>query len=337
MVAQLLVFLIPLGFSVWMVSDIDRQVPPAAKDVTVPGGGAALSPDNAVRATRPRPQPAGSAITELAPPALPPQMLAGAPDAVLGEAFDFYYDAYKQEIAARDAINARVSVPLGVIVLMVGAQAFLVRGYDPAWVGTGGRFFLLCLVVSMLATSLAAVYVAMAHIGARYYFMPNLIAVERYRQRLLVDRVRWPQDALDPTVEWRSFLIEAATTAATTNRKLNGSKADRLYAGNSWLIISLVFCAAAVVPFYALGGFSEPPTPTPPVTVILVDTMTEKPTNQTQPPEGSAPSSSGQGDQEAGRYVPPRRPALETMREGQLKPAGRPINEIAGEGKTSGE
>ena len=221
---------------------------------------------------------------------------------------NLYYDNYKEEIKIRDSINARVGLPAGILTLLVGALLFYVERLPPHKENAISIFFHCLVLIGAACIFIAALYVIRAHWGYEYKFIPSLTVVESYREQLINDYRLFPDEALDPAVEFPAFIIERITQAATINRELNARKAIRLFRGVTFTIAALVSFALSTVPFYLLEGFKKPDEPSS-KTATQVEGPLPRDDNQDSPPQDST---SG--------YQKPVRPPLESIHEGELKP-----------------
>ena len=216
----------------------------------------------------------------------------------------FYYDNYKEEIRIRDSINARVNLPLGIVTLLIGAILFFIKNLPPHAENPIAITFHILVALGIILVIVAAVFVARAHWGYEYRFLPALTKMEHYRLQLHADKRAYPDQALDPDIEFPAFLIASLAEASTSNRNLNERKAARLFRGTTFLLGALLSFALATVPFYFLGGFGRGSSPgDSPATII-----------------GGAPMADEKKDKE---YTPPKRPPLENLREGRLEPPER--------------
>ncbi|HUG39903.1 MAG TPA: hypothetical protein VMM12_05435 [Longimicrobiales bacterium] len=167
------------------------------------------------------------------------------------QAANIYLALYQQELGHRDAIDARVQFAAGLVVVLAGAALYL-TGERPqfgtpllAWV------FWVALSLGYVTLVAAAFLVARSYwsIRSSYTVFPDLRKAEEYRQRLIRDRETYGAEAMNPDQEFHSFVVDSLTKAAGEGRKVNLTRADRLFWGGVFLVVAAILLGLAAIPF----------------------------------------------------------------------------------------
>ncbi len=166
--------------------------------------------------------------------------------------FEFYKRMYFWEIEQQDRINRRVPTLLGLILAVVGFQAYLTKNILPVEVTCSGMVAAFLLVIGWGCLIVSAVLLKLAWYGPSYSYMPAAKRLEEHRKRLqehLRDNVPEQDGWEGVSAEFEKDLYEYFIEDGTFNFDVNKTRTWRLYWAFNWLLGSI---GAGVISFILL-------------------------------------------------------------------------------------
>jgi hypothetical protein len=161
-----------------------------------------------------------------------------------------YERFYFHEIEAREKLNARLQLPLAIIIAQLGVVVYIVRtvrSFEPS-------FFYLGLVISLIATMIAlgfaVYYFVRSWFNYTYRFLPTARDIDDYTEQLeeyykgLKDKDKSIQDDLS------IFLNNAYIESSSHNTLNNDRRSAFLYKNTLSLIFSFVFSLLTMIFFF---------------------------------------------------------------------------------------
>ena len=100
------------------------------------------------------------------------------------DVFAFYEKLYFHEIDSREKLNARLQIPLTLIVSFAGVLIFLLQNYWHQGFSATALGFLSLFALSLIALIIATYYFVRSCFGNTYSFLPDAQSTEEYRQKL---------------------------------------------------------------------------------------------------------------------------------------------------------
>src|SRR6059058_3443744 len=101
------------------------------------------------------------------------------------EAAQFYVQSHYFELQRKDALNASVSISVGVLGIVAGALAYYLE-HEPPSVSSGPLFitFIAVWMVGLLLWCCGVYYCVRQISGHRYNYLPDCGSIEKYRASL---------------------------------------------------------------------------------------------------------------------------------------------------------
>lgn len=172
--------------------------------------------------------------------------------------FDFFKEMYLLELENKERINARVSVPLSIIPLLVGGGIFLLTEQKDIEGEFWYTFFVVTFTIFFVSLITSIVYTIRAYYNYEYQYIPSLsdiakdsILLEDYVDRLIEyednpiteeERVK----RIEETIQ--NDICEKFIKATDRNIGLNEKKLFFLRRVGIWLMISLISGALCIIP-----------------------------------------------------------------------------------------
>jgi hypothetical protein len=164
----------------------------------------------------------------------------------------FYEKLYFQEVEARDKVNARLQMPLTLILATLGAVAFLLDNFDHqlgTW--TASRMaFTFFFATGSIVLVLAMIRFAGALYNHEYHFLPDSLRTAEYRALLeqtykeFAERERLISEAMNRYIE------DAYIQYAAFNTRVNDRRSAYIHLCNGAIIASAALFIAAFVTFH---------------------------------------------------------------------------------------
>ncbi len=170
--------------------------------------------------------------------------------------FGFYEKLYFHEIDSREKLNARLQIPLTLIVSFAGVLAFLLQNYWHQGFSASALSFLSLFALSFVAWCFAAYYFVRSCFGNTYSFLPDAQSTEAYRQQLCVLYKSYENGAQVASDYFSDYLMSYYIQRSTENTNCNDRRCIFLHRTNYALIITAAFTVFSFLSFY-LGGLEK--------------------------------------------------------------------------------
>jgi hypothetical protein len=176
----------------------------------------------------------------------------------MSELPELYEKLYFHEIDARERLNARLQMPLSLIIALAGVLAYLLQSFDFAFASAAAYFFAALLTLTAIALLCGGFHFVRAAWGQDYLFLPyaqetadHWNDLKKYDERYGTSVSR---QLLSEYVE-RYFVA-----GATANAKSNDFRSLQLHKTSKYLIATSVLALLAFVTFVSgdLGRKSGP-------------------------------------------------------------------------------
>lgn len=164
----------------------------------------------------------------------------------------FYERLYFQEVEGRDKLNARLQMPLTLILATMGALAFLLENFDyhsGAW--TVSRIaFAFFLTTGSIILVLAMNWFVRALYNHEYHFLPDSLETAQYKRLLdetygeFGDRERLVSEAMD------AYIVDAYVQYAAFNTRVNDRRSAYIHLCNGAMVGAAVLFVSAFLTFY---------------------------------------------------------------------------------------
>lgn len=178
------------------------------------------------------------------------------------QVFEFYERAYWFELDTREKIVARLQVPIGILLALFGAQAYMLLGADltkSTWIYS---CFLLILLIAFCFCARSAQLMFQVMSGHIYRFIPTLQEFERYRLscyakfRCVEGADQWMEHWVETS--FRTELCEKIVGSTSYNAVINEDRSTRAWRAHTLLLWSGILTVLAFCIFF-LGNLREVP------------------------------------------------------------------------------
>lgn len=168
-------------------------------------------------------------------------------------------ERYYKEHERNAQINNSLSIPIGIIVALLGVVGFFLLSIPfkiintpIAWIVLG--LFIVVFIKLIFCLSRAIYFLSKVFLGLRYAYMPNPRRICNYAKRLEKHYESQQAKNVDEAVEGkvREFLVDAYCRSTDNNIKLNVEKGFYLTEAKKYIIIALVFLMVSSIPFVIL-------------------------------------------------------------------------------------
>jgi uncharacterized membrane protein len=199
---------------------------------------------------------------------------------------DFYEKLYFHEIDAREKLYARVTVPLAVLVSIVGALVFMLqnlrRDVD------GGIIFYCFFAIATVFIFIAAYYLKSATSGDKYEFIAGADSWDAYRKSCesTYDGFDDAENLIHDAV--RESICVEQIRCASVNAAVNDKRSNCLFLTIKYLIISAIFVLLAFIAFY-FGGLDKTSHLKPTRVILEQPVLLKEPLMSTKVPTPQAP------------------------------------------------
>lgn len=162
---------------------------------------------------------------------------------------EYYEKMYLFEIERREKINARLNIPMGVIVALLGFIFYLLNSKEPLATCFLAYLFYTFLIVAVISVIISCVHFKNCWSGLTDMFMPTVEDIESYHANLV--RTYEGYDQQDTLIEqyFHDFLLDSYSKYATFNSKNNDYRSTQLYKAVRAITIALTFSFVAGVCF----------------------------------------------------------------------------------------
>lgn len=166
------------------------------------------------------------------------------------ELFEFYQKLYWYDIDAREHLNNRLQIPLGIVVALAGLLGFLLQNYEHKTLNwTTGSFigFLAIASVGLVITTTLLVLSGYRH---AYNFIPEASVLESHRISLENYYTAYPGLGISAADAFNDYLLKHYVDYSSTNTGINDKRSRRLHQTNTAIIGTAVVLVAAFLVFY---------------------------------------------------------------------------------------
>lgn len=174
---------------------------------------------------------------------------------------DFYKEHYALEVARRHELTGALTLPLGVLSLLVGGLVVIAKEIHAPL--DGWKIFqLIALTASFIAVATTTYFLIRSYFNYAYGYVPTPKEIRDYREKLVAYYVsmRLSNDAASKKAdkETLEYIDTEYATHAHRNIQNNDTKSAYLHKANGALILSMIFTVAAGLPHLA-GSIAAPP------------------------------------------------------------------------------
>ncbi len=168
---------------------------------------------------------------------------------------ELYKEMYYHEIYQKEVINNRISIPVGIISLLVGVAYFYISSEKNVVLNFWGVTFFILLSLFIISLVLAVYFCARAYYNYEYAYIAMPEEIHKYSDGY--DDYYEGEDNKENLVknEVDLFLAEQYMKATHRNRKNNEIKIAYLRFASLTLLIALSLAALCIYPFHV--SFSE--------------------------------------------------------------------------------
>lgn len=236
--------------------------------------------------------------------------------------FKLYEKLYFQEIEAREKINARLQLPLAIIIAQIGVVVYIFKTVKSFEFSFGYFCLIISLLVTIIALGFAVYYFVRSWFNYTYRFLPTARETDNYRKLLeehykdLTDKDNYIQDALS------DYLYNAYVESSSHNTLNNDRRSAFLHKTTSRLIISFVSSLLTMIFFY-FGNFDAQKNSVQRVLVTAPIEIRNGSTPEIQKQINKEAQMSSEKEKK-GPPPPPPPPKLREVREGLEKPKKPP-------------
>lgn len=175
---------------------------------------------------------------------------------------NFYEKLYFHEIDAREKLYSRVSIPLAVLISIVGGMGFMIQNLQRDQTGIAASFFYCCFGVALVFAALSAYYLKSAASGNKYQFLAPARDWEGYQADCEKKYAEF--DDKDQLIDGavRGAIVAEYIRCGSINALVNDSRSKCLFLTIKFLIFSAVFVLLAFLVFF-FGGLDKAISPKP--------------------------------------------------------------------------
>ena len=178
------------------------------------------------------------------------------------QVLEFYKQVYFFEHDRRNILDARLTLPVGVVTLLAGGVVFFFQ-QDAATAVTAACVILVSTFAAAFALIVACVYFVRTLYNHTYHFMPTVQELETHRQALVQyaaalqsHYAQYPNAAASGTAptsdeRFRAYIVEELCKGSDYNARTNARKSGFLHRGNSFLVLALVLLLVCVLTYAA--------------------------------------------------------------------------------------
>ena len=188
--------------------------------------------------------------------------------------FDFFKEAYLEEINRREQINARISIPTGILTVIIGGEIYLFQNL-PSISSMKSVIFYGLLFIFTITLVICFIYASKCYCklgfhkpgGYQYSYIPDATSLNDYikvLEQVYDDNITY-YEAIGQEKEkfvnttFEKYIIQNFIEGSTINRKSNYERTAALNVLAMWLIISLLLGALTFSLFFICKGDSSQP------------------------------------------------------------------------------
>ena len=164
---------------------------------------------------------------------------------------DFYQKHYFHELERRHQVTTSLSIPVGILVILIGAVTYFVSSFKFA-PDVETAIFALFLTGAAVGILYCIVFLFRSYWSYEYQYLASLVDFLDYQTKLNeYYRLKSPKKAVQLTHdEFRKRIAERYAHAATRNAANNRQKSASLHKANTGLVWVVCFVLAASPIFY---------------------------------------------------------------------------------------
>jgi len=169
------------------------------------------------------------------------------------DAYDFWEKQYDFERERRDTLNTAVSMPIGIVGVLVGAMSFYLPFLRTQFVH---EYWIVVWIGAIVFLGLTVYYLVRSYHGYKYGLVPDAQTLSIHYRGL---KAFYSTDAAKAEAEFASDMTESFVEAAQKNAVNNLNKSAYLHRATSALIAAGALTLVGGLPF--LAGLLEPKEP----------------------------------------------------------------------------
>jgi hypothetical protein len=164
--------------------------------------------------------------------------------------FELYQKLYWYDIEAREHLNTRLQIPLGIIVALAGLLGFMLQNYEhKATTWTTGSFIALALLAA-LALIVSTLFFVQSGYRHAYSFLPDAATIEAYRISLESHYTTYPDPNISASNAFDGYLLKHYIDYSSINTAVNDTRSRKLHQTNTAIICTATLLGAAFLVFY---------------------------------------------------------------------------------------
>lgn len=176
--------------------------------------------------------------------------------------FELLKEMYYHELEQRDKINDRVSIPLGVLFLLIGGAAYYANNISGLINNNWYSIFIVLYALYIILIVLSIYYAVRAYYGYGYVYIPKAKIInsniDYYINYYNNNYEKYFKSKTDKTkeelieIDVKSRLYPLYRDAIDINRELNKKKIKYLRRLGWAIVIAIIIGAVSVFPYYAI-------------------------------------------------------------------------------------
>jgi hypothetical protein len=164
---------------------------------------------------------------------------------------DFHKEIYFFEIQRSEIFDNRLQVPIAAEVLLIGFQAFMIKGINFANSPQGVATFCVFFIFSLLCTIISLYFLKQAWGGSKYQFIPLASTLDNYRTELMEHYEETDfHEGTEAGKTYQKTLINYFITCSSFNSEINEHRARNLYLGVGFLGGATLFSIVSFIPYF---------------------------------------------------------------------------------------
>lgn len=165
--------------------------------------------------------------------------------------FDFFQKHYFFELERRHKITSSLSIPVGVLVVLIGAITYLLNNYqfEQDLYSFAIAFFLLCSIISAIFT---IIYLFRSYWSYVYQYLSSPTEYKQYYDELVTYYQENDTEDYERLAkrDFEEALSENYASATDLNWRNNNRKSATLHKANTSLVWLVIFTFISFVIFY---------------------------------------------------------------------------------------
>ncbi len=164
----------------------------------------------------------------------------------------FFGQTYWKEFERRDRLNASLSLPAGVVILLAGVVGYYLQNLPEGTLDLWARFFVGSVVVLSLFLLISVYFLVRAYFNHRYGYIASPKEIEEYIDALYEYYHELEPDDLRVVVEsdFRAFLAREYARCGAVNTNNNDRKSGFVHRANAFIVASLITLVVSLLPYF---------------------------------------------------------------------------------------